>query len=66
MINNESIEMFFASLDEESLEELIEIYETGDENKLKKYLDKLPGDIPKEELIKNLEMLKEMKDMGGF
>ncbi|GAA0741863.1 hypothetical protein [Clostridium oceanicum] len=66
MINNESIEMFFASLDEESLEELIEIYETGDESKLKEYLDKLPGDIPKEELIKNLEMLKEMKDMGGF
>ncbi len=62
---NESIELFLASLDEKLMEEIIEIYENGDKNKLNDYLNKLPNNVPKKELIKNLEMFKKMKDMMG-
>lgn len=62
---NNAMELFFAYLDESTMEEIINIYESGDERKLKEFLDKLPNDVPKEELLKNLSMLKEMKEMMG-
>ncbi|GAA0180499.1 hypothetical protein SH2C18_31810 [Clostridium sediminicola] len=65
MDNNNAVELFFASLDESTMEELINIYLSSDEKKLNDYLDKLPSDVPKEELRKNLPMLKHMKEMMG-
>lgn len=63
MINNESVELFFAGLTDDQMTELIQIFENGDENKLNKYLDKLKCDIPKAQLIEGLSMIKDMKSM---
>lgn len=66
-MDNNTLELFFASLDVSTMEELIDIFESGDENKLNEYLDELSIDVPKEELRKNLSMLKQMKEsMGDF
>ena len=63
MINDNAIELFFANLDEDTMEELVNIYESGDKVKLIEYLDKLSNNVPKEELIESLSMLIEMKEM---
>lgn len=63
MTNDNVIELFFANLDEDTIEELINVYESGDKVKLLEYLDKLSNDVPKEELIESLSMLIEMKEM---
>ncbi|GKX28671.1 hypothetical protein SH1V18_11510 [Vallitalea longa] len=60
---NEAIELFFSSLDDSMMEEIIDIYESGDKEKLNVYLDNLSIDVPKKELIECLSKINEMKFM---
>lgn len=62
---NEAIELFFSSLDDSMMEEIIDIYESGDKEKLYEYLDNLSIDVPKKELIECLSKIIEMKFMMG-
>lgn len=57
------VELFIAGLDEKCFDEIIELYEKGDHSGLDNYLDKLPGPVPKQALLENLAILKELKDM---
>lgn len=61
--HNEAIELFFANLDESTMEEMIDIYENGDKKKLNDYIDNLSIVLPKKELIESLQRFIEMKDI---
>ncbi|MCH4890946.1 hypothetical protein EZV73_25425 [Acidaminobacter sp. JC074] len=65
MSNNESLDMFFASLDDTTMDTIIGLYESGDEKGLEAFLDKMPINVPKKDLQESLKMLIEMKDMMG-
>lgn len=60
-----TLELFFAQLDEQTIEQMIDIYENGDEHKLKSLIESLPVDIPKDVLLKHLHLLKQMKAEFG-
>ena len=57
----DTLETFFAFLDEATMEEMIGIFERGDESRLKENIEKLPDDVPKKELLESLALIKQMK-----
>lgn len=62
-MNNESLEMFFSTLNEKTMDKLIDLYESKDEKGLEAYLDELPFNVPKKDLLEGMKMLIEMKSM---
>lgn len=62
-MDENALEFFFANLDEETMDRLIELYENQDMEGLDVYLDTLQLDVPKEELMSSLAMLTEMKEI---
>ena len=57
------LEMFFASLDDDTMERLINVYESQDDEKLEEILRSKSMDIPKKELMEAMKVLVEMKQM---
>ena len=57
------LEMFFASLDDDTMEILINVYESQDDEKLEEILRSMSMDIPKKELMEAMKVLVEMKQM---
>ena len=57
------LEMFFASLDDDTMERLINVYESQDDEKLEEILRSMSMDIPKKELMEAMKVLVEMKQM---
>lgn len=63
--NDESLELFFSTLDEETMDKLIDIYERNDEKALDAFLNETTLDVPKKDLMESMERLIEMKNMMG-
>ena len=57
------LEMFFASLDDDTMERLINAYESQDDEQLEEILRSKSMDIPKKELMEAMKVLVEMKQM---
>lgn len=63
--NGESLELFFSTLNEGTMDMLISIYERKDELALDAFIKESTLDVSKKDLMEGMAMLIEMKNMMG-
>lgn len=71
MINeyDEELEMFFAKLDEDCMSKIIDVFEGENKKELDDFLERLiketESNVSKDILVKNIQKIKEFKNMIG-
>jgi len=64
-MNDEFLESFFAGCDESTMMELMSIFESGDSAKLDEYMQMIPDEKTRKQLLEGYEKLRQFKQTNS-